>query len=101
MFIRAKKYDGRTYYALVSSRRQDGKVVQKIEAYLGKHPTIEGAIAGLEAKVRALKERREVIYRQYFGPKPPLVHQKLEQSYRHQKRLEGQVNKLRLLARCL
>ncbi|HIH21224.1 MAG: hypothetical protein QT12_C0033G0008 [archaeon GW2011_AR21] len=36
-FVRSKRIKGHTYYYLVSSHRQDGKIVQKFEKYVGKN----------------------------------------------------------------
>src|SRR6516162_8688229 len=44
-FIRSKKIKGRTYYYLVSCfRTKQGKVRQKVVAYLGTEPSIKGKI---------------------------------------------------------
>lgn len=51
MYIRAKHYKGRTYYAIVRSERDGGKVYQRQVTYLGKHSTLESAINDLEAEI--------------------------------------------------
>src|SRR5262249_8813214 len=45
MFIRSKVVKGRTYYQVVESYRDCGRVRQRTLASLGTHPTIEGARA--------------------------------------------------------
>ena len=51
MYIRAKHYQNRTYYAVVRSERDGGKVRQRQVTYLGKHSTLESAISYLEARI--------------------------------------------------
>ena len=44
MFIRSKVVKGVTYYSLVESYRQDGKVRQRTLLYLCRHPNLGAAI---------------------------------------------------------
>lgn len=43
MFIRKKTIGGKTYHYLVKSVRVNGKVQQKVLAYLGTHDNVESA----------------------------------------------------------
>ena len=45
MFIRQKIIGNKPRFYLVENHREDGKVRQKVLAYLGSHNSIEGAIA--------------------------------------------------------
>ena len=56
MYIRAKHYGTRTYYSLVMTTREKGKVKQYVICYLGKHPTLERAIAAFEEELRSVRE---------------------------------------------
>ena len=56
MFVRRKKVKGNTYYQLVRSTREDGKHKQKVLCHLGRHKSLEAAIAA----ERALAERHEL-----------------------------------------
>jgi hypothetical protein len=52
--------EARTYYQLVETRREAGKVRQHVLAYLGPYPTLEEAIAGTRdqlARIQTLAER--------------------------------------------
>lgn len=51
MYIRAKHYQNRTYYTVVRTERDGGKVRQRQVTYLGKHRTLESAISDLEARI--------------------------------------------------
>jgi hypothetical protein len=42
-FVRKKRIDGVEYHYLVQGTRIDGKVKQRVVAYLGKHRTVEAA----------------------------------------------------------
>jgi hypothetical protein len=55
MFVRPKKVNGNTYYQLVRSFREDGKVKQQFLCHLGRHKSREAAIAA----ERELAERHE------------------------------------------
>jgi predicted RNase H-like nuclease (RuvC/YqgF family) len=55
MYIRAKHYKDRTYYAVVRSERDGGKVHQRLVTYLGKHRTLEAAISDLEARIENVR----------------------------------------------
>ncbi|MDO8427945.1 MAG: hypothetical protein Q7S92_01910 [Candidatus Diapherotrites archaeon] len=37
VFIRAKRFGRQTYYYLVENKRVNGRVLQKVKAYLGKN----------------------------------------------------------------
>jgi hypothetical protein len=45
-YVRRKQVKGNTYYQLVESYRDGGKVRQRLVAHLGAFPTLEEAIAG-------------------------------------------------------
>ena len=45
MFVRPKKVKGNTYYQLVRSFREDGKVKQQMLCHLGRYKSLEAAIA--------------------------------------------------------
>lgn len=55
MFVRRKKVNGNTYYQLVRNTRVDGKHRQKVLCHLGRHRSLEAAIAA----ERELTERHE------------------------------------------
>lgn len=48
MFVRRKMIGKRERFYLVENTRQDGKVRQKVLAYLGEHETLDDAITQLE-----------------------------------------------------
>ena len=52
MFIRKKKIDGKTYHYLVKSVRVNGKVQQKVLAYLGAFDNVEEAYKAATGKRR-------------------------------------------------
>jgi hypothetical protein len=52
-FIRTKLVKGIAYYYLVESYREDGKVRQRVLAYLGKHSTVNAALAYWRKQVRS------------------------------------------------
>jgi hypothetical protein len=55
MFVRKKTTkSGTTKHYLVESRREGGKVRQKVLAYLGEHPTAEARLAWLDEEVERL-----------------------------------------------
>jgi hypothetical protein len=60
-FIRAKHQKSRgrerTYYYLVESYRDNGRVRQKTLAYLGKYPSVEDALALLPQDIERWKEK--------------------------------------------
>lgn len=66
-FIRTKRIRGIEYYYLVESYRVDGKIHQRVLAYLGRHSTVRGAhrywkqqvTAGEDAATR--KHAREMV----------------------------------------
>jgi hypothetical protein len=58
VYIRSKVAKGRTYYQLVEGRREGGKVRQRIVAALGRHPTIEDALADLKRQLTRLRRQR-------------------------------------------
>jgi hypothetical protein len=45
-----------TYYYLVENYRENGRVRQRIIAYLGKYPTVEEALAGLPGEIEWLQK---------------------------------------------
>jgi hypothetical protein len=55
MFVRPKKVKGNTYYQLVRSFREDGKVKQQFLCHLGRYKSLEAAIA----TERELAEKHE------------------------------------------
>jgi len=55
VFVRCKKVKGNTYYQLVRNYREDGKHRQKVLCHLGRHRSLEAAIAA----ERELTERHE------------------------------------------
>lgn len=50
-FIRRKTINGKDKFYLVESKRIDGKVRQKVLAYLGESDTVESAIAEVEDQI--------------------------------------------------
>jgi hypothetical protein len=56
-FIRMKRSGGRTYYQAVESYRPEGAKTprQRVLAYMGKHATIEGALAEWEPRIDMLR----------------------------------------------
>ncbi len=50
-FVRAKHSGKRTYYQLVENRREDGKVRQKVLAYLGHYTSVEEALGALPVAI--------------------------------------------------
>ena len=68
-FIRAKQHRAalwredpvRTYYYLVESYRDAGKVRQRTLAYLGRYPTVKEALTGLPAEIECWKN--DLLYR--------------------------------------
>ena len=55
-FVRKKRSGGHDYYQLVENYREDGKHKQRVLAYLGKHATVEDAIAELREKLAVLEK---------------------------------------------
>jgi hypothetical protein len=47
-FIRTKKFNNKEYYYLVKNIRKDGKVVQKVEKYLGTTKPSNSVVPNLE-----------------------------------------------------
>lgn len=64
-YIRAKEQRDRTYYYLVESYRRDGKVRQRMLAYLGEYPTVEMAITEYQKKIeyyqREIEKRKPLV----------------------------------------
>lgn len=64
-FIRTKevvnKEAGKTYryYQLVENHWKDGRSQQRVVAHLGKHPTLEDAVAELRKRLRELEVKRD------------------------------------------
>ncbi len=56
-FVRAKHSGKRTYYQLVESRREDGKVRQRIIAYLGHYTSVEEALGALPVAIERNEQR--------------------------------------------
>ncbi len=52
-FVRSNTVNGNRYYWLVENYRDAGQVRQRRIAYLGRYPTVEAAICGLEAEIEA------------------------------------------------
>ncbi len=52
-FVRSNTVNGNRYYSLVETYRDAGQVRQRRIAYLGRYPTVEAAICGLEAELEA------------------------------------------------
>jgi hypothetical protein len=55
-FVRAKRVKGRDYYQLVASHRVGGKPRQKVVLYLGKHPTVNDALAEWPKEIKKLRD---------------------------------------------
>lgn len=49
----------RRYYQLVENNLEDGRSRQKVVAHLGKHPTVEDAVAELHKRLRELEAKRD------------------------------------------
>lgn len=59
-YIRRKQVKGATYYQVVHGYRDlDGTVRQSTIASLGRHPTIQEALADTERQLRAAKRRHK------------------------------------------
>ena len=56
-FIRKKQSGGHTYYQVVESYRPEGAKTprQRVLAYMGKHATIEDALAQWEPRIKTLR----------------------------------------------
>jgi hypothetical protein len=54
-FVRRKTINGKDKFYLVENKRVDGKVRQKVLAYLGESDTVEGAIAELEDRIERFR----------------------------------------------
>jgi hypothetical protein len=56
-FIRGKQSGGHTYYQVVESYRPEGSKTprQRVLAYMGKHATIEDALAEWEPRIEILR----------------------------------------------
>jgi len=50
-FVRAKHQGDRTYYYLVETYREGGRVRQRALAYLGEYPKVEEAVAQLPRRI--------------------------------------------------
>src|ERR671932_2132742 len=61
-FIRKKRVGEREYYQLVENRRENGAHRQRVLAHLGKHATVEDAIAALREGLEALDESKLVAH---------------------------------------
>src|SRR4051794_21461797 len=57
MFVRSRKAKGSTYYAVVESYREAGKIKHRQVAALGRHQRLEDAIAAAEREVRQGRRR--------------------------------------------
>jgi hypothetical protein len=51
VFVRRKKVKGNTYYQLVRNYREDGKHRQQVLCHLGRHKSLEAAIAAEQEQV--------------------------------------------------
>jgi len=58
-FVRAKSSGGRTYYYLVETWREGGRIRQRSLAYLGKYFSLEDALAGLPDDIGKYRGRVE------------------------------------------
>jgi hypothetical protein len=68
MFVRKKKTSsGKTQHYLVESRRENGKVRQKVLFYLGEHATAEEALAWLGEEVARLCNHAIELHKQLEG----------------------------------
>jgi hypothetical protein len=69
-FTRTKKQGARTYYQLVESYREDGKVRQRMLAHLGHYPSLEAAIEGYSAAAARARHYESTFHlRGQSGPK--------------------------------
>ena len=59
-FVRTKTRNGKRRYHLVENYRKDGKVRQRIIAYLGEHATVEVAIEQLAQEIQRRRQRAEL-----------------------------------------
>src|ERR671939_77379 len=64
-FIRKKRVGEREYYQLVENHRENGAHRQRVLAHLGKHATVEDAIAALREGLEVSEEVEQ--YRRAFG----------------------------------
>jgi uncharacterized tellurite resistance protein B-like protein len=103
----------KTYYYLVESYRENGKVHQRTLAYLGEYPTVEEALAGLPKEIEewrkllltAYQQRDEALaYRKaalHEGPEPEFVKDYsaktsiYQQELQHERRLQLSTSRIR------
>ena len=55
-YVRKNRVDGGVYYQLVEGYRQDGKVKQRVLAYLGTYKTVDKALEGLPGDIELQRE---------------------------------------------
>ena len=95
MYIRAKRYDNRTYYWLVKAERREGKVKQQHLCYLGRHSTIEDAVAALETRVEETRRLIGYHLNRYWDTKEPYHEQQLEKVHSRYRVLTTKLAKLK------
>lgn len=59
-FVRKKTVNGREYHYLVENRREDGKVRQRVLAYLGQHSTVSEALDAQRALAKARRHEARI-----------------------------------------
>ena len=50
-YVRKNRVDGVEYYQLVQGYREEGKVKQRVLAYLGRYPTVDAALEDLPRSI--------------------------------------------------
>ena len=82
-YLRHKVSGGQTYYQLVRSYREGGKVKQEVLAYLGKDPSPEGIDAKIaEHEALAAQQRRNVEWALEHQHGPPGASEEYRERFR-------------------
>jgi|tagenome__1003787_1003787.scaffolds.fasta_scaffold20127387_2 hypothetical protein len=97
MFVRSRKAKGSTYYAVVESYREAGKIKHRQVAALGRHQRLEDAIAAAEREVRQGRRRLARIAA-VWPDSSPLPTRTARERERITQKLALQKERLRLLA---
>ncbi len=61
MFIRQKTVKGETYYRVVETYRDDGKVRHRVVAFLGRHPDPAVAIKTRKRMIRTVQRKLNIL----------------------------------------
>jgi hypothetical protein len=80
-FVRKKGVGQREYYQLVENYREDGAHRQKVLAHLGKHATVEDAVAALRKGLEALDESRLVAHMNDAASEAKAWEENIQQHY--------------------